>query len=233
MRMSVLMENVMNDINVREPIPLAPAVVAVADPVDGLIKTIDLNTSILVAIRVWEAAEPGYYFQLMLDGGITGEVRVVTAEDHIGDMASLYLDKDLLRQNGTYTLGYRITSPNTEVSVDSPTIPLKVDRTPPGATLLAPMIFPTASFGDQLIGLVPGYAGMEPGDLIQTLCNGTEGPAHTVQADELTLRPIEVAFEREFLQGLNTDSVLIEYQVTDRAGNPSVTSLPVLMTVNL
>jgi hypothetical protein len=42
-----------------------------------------------------------------------------------------------------------------------------------------------------------------------------------------------VAFERKFLQGLNTDSVLIEYQVTDRAGNPSVTSLPVLMTVNL
>lgn len=223
----------MNDANMREPIPLVPAIVAIADPVDGLIKTADLEAPILVAVRVWEAAEPGYYFQLMFEGEVTGEIRIITADDQVGDMAPVYLDKDLLIQNGIYALGYRITSPNTGVSVDAPTTPLKVDRTPPGATLLAPMIFPNASFGDQLIGLVPGYAGMEPGDVIQTLCNGIHGPAHTVQADELTLRPVEIAFERAFLQDLATDSVVIEYVVTDRAGNPSVSSLPVLMTVKL
>jgi hypothetical protein len=227
------MENVMNDINVREPIPFHPPFVSIADPADGLLKTVDLNMPIPVQVRVWEGSQIGHECQLILDGRTTGSIRFITADDKVGDMMVFHLDKALLDRNGTYLLSYGTYSPITGLRDSSPTTPLKVDRTPPGATLLAPMIFPTASFGDRLTGLVPGYAGMEPGDLIQTLCNGTEGPAHRVQADELTLRPIEVAFEREFLQGLNTDSVLIEYQVTDRAGNPSVTSLPVLMTVNL
>jgi hypothetical protein len=69
--------------------------------------------------------------------------------------------------------------------------------------------------------------------VIQTLCNGTPGPAHTVQADELTLRPIEIDFERKVMQSLAAENVSFEYLVTDRAGNPSIMSLPVLLSIKL
>jgi hypothetical protein len=201
---------------------------------DGLISLIDSQTDIHVELEAWAHAHSGDTYQLVLNQYPTGPILYLPDPvPPAGTVLTFKIAKEALLSDGVYQVAYQATNVIGGTSAISAATPIRIDRTPPGATLLAPMIFPTASFGDQLIGLVPGYAGMEPGDLIQTLCNGTEGPAHRVQADELTLRPIEVAFEREFLQGLNTDSVLIEYQVTDRAGNPSVTSLPVLMTVNL
>ena len=95
------------------------------------------------------------------------------------------------------------------------------------------MVFPSEPFGDEVTGLVPGYAGMEQGDIIQTLCNKIRGPIHVVQADELTLRPIEITFERDFLQSVGTENVTIEYFVTDRAGNESIISLPVELFLQL
>ncbi|RAU41546.1 hypothetical protein DBY65_026660 [Pseudomonas sp. RIT412] len=95
------------------------------------------------------------------------------------------------------------------------------------------MIFPGATFGHHLIGLLPGYAGMEPGDTIQTLCNGVPGPQHVVQPDELTLRPIEIVFDREALKDLGTDNVSMSYTVTDRAGNESISSMALVMSLTL
>lgn len=222
----------MSDVNLREPIPFVPPVVKLANLEDGLLKTADLNSPIPVEVMVWEAAEPGYYFQLVLNGEILGDIRTITAADKAGDVMTVYLSEILLEREGIYSLGYMTTSPNTEVSDLSPTIPLKVDRTPPGAALLAPIIFPSASSDDSPTGLVPGYAGMEPGDTIQTLCNGTHGPTHVVQPDELTIRPIAIVFERKLLQSLAAENVSIEYMVTDRAGNPSIMSQPVALLAN-
>jgi len=227
------MEKFMSEVIARTPIPLEPPIVEIADPVDGLLQVSNLNKPIAVGVKVWEAAEPGYYFQLLLDDMPTGEIRIITEADTVGELISVRLSNDLLMNEGIYQLGYRTTSPNTEVSDLSPAIILKVDRSPPGAALLAPLIFPTASFGDRLIGLLPGYAGMARGDVIQTLCNDVPGPAHTVTADELTLRPIEIGFDRELLHSLATDTVLIEYIVTDRAGNGSTTSLPTLVSLQV
>jgi len=223
----------MNDVDVKAGIPFTPPAVAIADPVDGLLKTADLSAPIPVEVMVWPAAEPGYYFQLMLDGEAVGEIRIITEADLSGDMITVYLSEQHLVNEGTYNLGYRTTSPNTEVSDLSPTIPLKIDRSRPGAALLAPMIFPSEPVAGQFTGLIPGYAGMEQGDLIQTFCNGIDGPTHTVQEDELTLRPIEIEFGAEAMQRLAAEEVCIEYQVTDRAGNPSIMSLPVPLSIKL
>jgi hypothetical protein len=233
MRVSVQKENLMSRIDFKAPVPFTPPVVDIADPSDGLLKTVDLSMPIPVKVEVWEAAIPGYYFQLMLNEQAVGDTRIITEADQVGDMITVYLNEDLLNQNGIYWLGFKATSPNTQVSDLSPVIPLKVDRSRPGAALLAPMIFPNACFTDRLTGLIPGYAGMEQGDVIQTLCNGTPGPAHTVQADELTLRPIEIDFERKVMQSLAAENVSFEYLVTDRAGNPSIMSLPVLLSIKL
>ncbi len=227
------MELVMNEAILKHPIPLPPPIVPMAHPEDGLLNISALESPIPIDVQVWEAAEPGYYFQLVLDEVPLGNIRVITTDDRVGDMITVFLDEALFDHEGTYALGYKTTSPKTEYSNFSPTISLKVDRTRPGATLLAPLIFPTATFGDQLVGLLPGYAGMEPGDIIQTLLNGVAGPSHKVEADELTLRPVEIAFSREHLQAHAAENMSVEYFVTDRAGNVSITSLPTLVSVKL
>lgn len=226
------MEKCMNDMNIREPIPFTPAVVPAAYE-DGLLKTADLNNPIAVEVEVWPAAETGYTVRLDLNGEPVTEERVIGESDKPGDVLTLHLAQSNLRNEGTYYLQYRAYSPNTGVQDWSPAIPLKVDRTPPGAALLAPLIVPNATFGNHLTALLPGYAGMEPGDTIQTLCNGQPGPNHIVQSDELTLRPIEIVFEREVMQGLAADNVAISYTVTDRAGNLSIESLPVTLSLNM
>jgi hypothetical protein len=82
MRVSVQKENFMSRIDFKAPVPLAPPIVSTADPTDGLLKTTDLSTPIPVDVMVWLAAEPGYYFQLMLNGELIGDKRVITEEDN-------------------------------------------------------------------------------------------------------------------------------------------------------
>ena len=223
----------MNRNYMRTPIPLTPPTVSIASASDGLLRTSDLENPIPVGVRVWEAAEPEYYFQLIFNGQLVGDIRTITEADKAGDVTEVFLDEKLLASDGSYLLSYMASSPFSESHVPSPEITLKVGRTQPGATLLAPMLFPTATFGDHLTGLLPGYAGMEKGDVIQILLNGIEGPTHLVQGEELTLRPVEITFTREDLHAHAGENVSIEYFVTDRAGNASITSLPTLVSVKL
>jgi hypothetical protein len=95
------------------------------------------------------------------------------------------------------------------------------------------MIFPDVTLGEALTGVVPGYAGMQAGDLIQAMCNGTEGPSITVQAENLTTAPVTIQFDRPFLQAQNDDEVTIDYFVTDRANNTSIASHCVTLTLQL
>lgn len=215
-----------------EQFPFSAPIVTTADPSDGLLQVGDLTRPVPVEIMIWDGARPGYIVQLQLDGDLI-DVPVVLGDQMPGDTLQLQLSQSLLCESRSYSLSYQATNDINGVTRQSPVAALKVDRTKPGATLLAPLIFPTATFGDQLIGLLPGYAGMAPGDVIQTLLNGVEGPTHQVQAEELTLRPVEIAFSREHLQAHAAENVSIEYVVTDRAGNASITSLPTLISLKL
>lgn len=220
----------MNDMNVREPIPLPPAVVPAAYE-DGLLKTADLNAPIAVQVKVWVGAMTGYTVRLDLDGVPVTEERAITDADKVGDTLTLDLPETHLADEGLHTLEYRICNPLTEDEVFSPSIPLIVDRTPPGAALLAAMMFPRASFGARATARVPAYFGMAVGDMIQTLCNGVPGPVHTVVAEELTLAPIQIAFEEHFLLSLAAPEVVVDYSVTDRAGNESIRAVPVTLSL--
>lgn len=221
------MEKLMN-----EQFPFSAPLVTKASPIDGLLQIGDLTQPIPVEIIIWNGARPGYIVQLRLDGDLIG-VPMVVGEQQPGEMVQLELSHNKLCESRSYSLSFQATNNINGVTRESPSITLKVHRTKPGATLLAPLIFPSATFGDQLVGLLPGYAGMESGDVIQTLLNGVEGPSHQVQADELTLRPVEIAFSREDLQTHAAETVSIEYVVTDRAGNASITSLPTLVSLKL
>lgn len=200
---------------------------------DGLITISNLENDIVIRLQVWNFSHPGDTYQLLLNGELIGSARSLPNPlPPVGAELTLMLAKEKLSDDGIYEVAYRATNVMGEVFADSPAARIRIDRTPPGAALLAPLIFNTTT-SDHLTALLPGYAGMEPGDTIQTLCNGQPGPTHIVQPDELTLRPIEIVFEREVMQSLAADNVAISYTVTDRAGNLSIESLPVTLSLNM
>jgi hypothetical protein len=201
---------------------------------DGLVMTSCLDNDLTVTLKVPSFVRTGDSYQLLLNNRTTGPVQAFPVPPTgIGSDLESHISKSEFACNGEYKVSYRyISYPGGNIT-DSEATSIHVDRTQPGATLLAPLIFPTASFSDQLTGLLPGYAGMQQGDVVQTLLNGSPGPTHTVTADELTLSPIEIVFTREHLKGHAPGMVSIEYTVTDRAGNTSITSLPTLVSVQL
>lgn len=221
------MEKLMNSERLASPsIPAAES--------DGLLLTSELENGLVVILDVPDFVRSGDAYQLLLNSEAVGPTQAFPIPNPgTSDKVTAYLQQDEFVSDGIYEIAYRyITYPGGNIAESGPTR-VRVDRTKPGATLLAPLIFPTATFGDQLVGLLPGYAGMEPGDVIQTLLNGVEGPSHKVQTEELTLRPVEIAFSREHLQAHAAENMSVEYFVTDRAGNVSITSLPTLVSVKL
>jgi hypothetical protein len=211
--------------------PFAAPIVSIADPLDGLLQTADLAQPIPVDIVVWDAVQPGYYMQLMLDGILAGPIYTFTESDKPGNIVTLKLSEQLLDRDGKYELRFRATSHKSYSSEDSPTTFLEVDRSIPGAALLAPIILPSVTLGEKLTACIAGYADMTIGDFIQTVCNGMKGPGHTVVDDELLHTPINIVFPRDFLQSLGSSNILIEYFITDRAGNVSIMSMPVSLTI--
>lgn len=209
--------------------PFVPA----ADALDGLLQAAELDNNLIVNIQIWDGARPGYTVELLWDNELVGDVRAIKNTEKPGDMLTLLLDPKYLKLEGPHQLGYRAINPLSQVSQDSPDIAILIDRTAPGAAMMAPLSFPNVTLGETLSGLIPGYAGMATGDVIQTLCNDIEGPSVIVQPDNLTTTPVSIRFERSFLQSLDSDQVLIGYRVTDRAGNTSILSQLVNLTLQV
>lgn len=217
--------------NTSQKFDFAAPFVPAASPDDGLIRTVDLGDFLSVEITLWSAIRPGHYLQLTLNKELVGEVWTMSDIYLPGDIIHLKLDSRLLAEEGRYELGYRATNNENLVSSYSPTTPLLIDRAPPGAPLMAQIIFANASFGDVLKGRIPSYSGLALGDYIQTVCNGTAGPAYRVRAENLSTTPIEISFTKELMEGLFTDKVNITYHVTDRAGNRSLLAQSAELTI--
>jgi hypothetical protein len=207
--------------------PFVPA----ADPTDGLLHIDELGSPIEILVGIWSAMSPGDYIQLMLNGELIGPVRTLSDTEGPDQIISMEMDSHHLLNEGKYLLGFRATIYENGAPSNSKTVPLIIDRTAPGASLLAPALLPDISVGDSAKAKIPGYAGMEPGDLIQTRCNNTEGPTFLVQPDNLTTTPIEIRFTQDFLDSLQSDKVTLTYHVTDRAGNRSILAQPVELTI--
>lgn len=207
--------------------PFVPA----ADPLDGLLHIEELSSPIEVLVGIWIAMSPGDYIQLMLNGELIGPVRTLSETEGPDQIISMEIDPRDLLDEGKHLLGFRASNHENGVEVDSKTVPLIIDRTAPGASLLAPALLPDISVGNPAKAKIPGYAGMEPGDTIETLCNNTEGPTFLVQPDNLTTTPIEIRFTKDFLDSLQSDKVTLTYHVTDRAGNRSILAQPVELTI--
>ncbi|MDU8459824.1 MULTISPECIES: hypothetical protein [Pseudomonas syringae group] len=210
----------------------APRVPA-ASPIDGLMPVDSLNRPVSVEVGLWSKMRPGYDIQLNLDGHLVGERKILTHDNSPGDVIYLELDEKFLAEDRSYTLCFTTTNNINQTQEDSPFTSLIIDRTAPGAALLAPIIFHQVNFGEALKGMLPGYADMQAGDCIQTFCNNREGPVHVVEPENLATVPMQIIFSKAFLLGLDSQYVTINYQVIDRAGNVSLLSHSVTLSMQL
>ena len=196
---------------------------------DGLIPVDNLNSDIIIYFPVWLGAHLGIDTnQLMINGVLVGEP--VTVPEEATEFSLTIPLATQLKEDGSYEIGYRATNTENGVSEDSEVTTIRIDRTASGAAMLAALAFPQVNFGDRLIGRLPGYAGMQAGDLVQTICNGKDGPCCLIKTEHLTT-PMEITFRSEFLQSLESDVVKITYQITDRAGNRSILAEAVDLTL--
>ncbi|SHN01086.1 hypothetical protein SAMN05216593_105380 [Pseudomonas asturiensis] len=201
---------------------LAAPTILVAEH-DGLIKLEDLTSAIEVNINIDPPLNSRDSLELIILGESIKFLQAIPNKTHVGNTDILtYISAEDLGSDGIYLVSYRVARYPGLASQPSHQTTIRIDRTAPGATLLAPIIFPQINFGDVLKGAIPGYADMQPGDRIQTLCNGLEGPAHVVTPEDLSDRPVQIAFHRDFLTDLDSEHITFSYQVTDRAGNVSI-----------
>ena len=224
---------------------LTPPFVAVADPLDGLIKTIDLATDIIVDFPVWEGAELGDHYSLYLNEVMVGQRVVLDPLPPEGSPLSLALPvKTQLLTDGPYKLQYLTISMPGGTGDASPAITLIVDRTPPGEHQLGYMDFPDIAkdgltadelrdMEDVLTGSIFGYSGLRQGDVINTYWGSVAGPEIKITGDEDETRPITVDFSKSFLTGLQSPAGATYYTVTDRAGNISAESRKVTIPLFL
>lgn len=215
--------------NIANTIRPAAPVIPVAD-YDGLIKVSDLLAGISVNIPVDDDIKAGDLYELTLNGERTAIAHTVPLSPPLEDYIVLNLEPQYFTHDGSYAVGYEWRTFPGGIGMDSATASVRIDRIAPGATMLAQTVFPQISLGDMLQGTIPGYAGMEPGDVIQMLCNGVEGPMLVISPDHLTKHPIQITLDRPFLDSLNSDSIRISYHVTDRAGNRSIDAQTVDLT---
>lgn len=234
--------NVQNTQPTRAPIPLQLPNIPVALD-GGLVPIEQLTAPVKVNFPVWEAAETGYTYQLAFDGAKIPPEKIISNTDRPGDLLEVEIPVDLLAE-GAHRVGYRIFSPNTQYEVYSDTVPLVIDRTAPGAPQLAPIIFPDViqngltsaeleGLNNILPGKIAGYSGMAAGDEIRTYWGSMEGPMTVVDANDMGLNRVMVDFTRPFMELSDCQTSAVTYTVTDRAGNVSMVSDPVMIQLDL
>jgi len=210
--------------------------VPLADPIDGLLTLDDLQNPIIATLIAWDESLPGDTYQLMWNDVAVGEIKKIANDEGPGAPLSLNIPASLLANDGKYKVAYRAVNVGGGQGSTSEAAYIIVDRTAPGGSLLAGMIFPSVvsdgvltsaeltALGDVLSTEVPGYTGMAWGDYIQTFWGEKVGPTHTVLEDEVTLDQVMIDFDRAFLEDVGDVAEPVHYIVTDRAGNVSIKS---------
>ncbi|WP_186828284.1 hypothetical protein [Pseudomonas syringae] len=210
----------------------APVIAAALN--GGLLPVDSLNSPLEVLLNVWQGARPGYTYQLCFDGVLIGIKKAILPSQMPGDPLKLDIPPELLKE-GRHSVTYAVENPINMVVEISAETALVVDLTPPGAPLLAPIIFPAQTqngltseelqtMGNVLSGTIASYNGMQEGDVVRTYWNDLPGPMAVVSKDDVGLRRTMVDFARSFLELIGDIKAPVYYTVTDLAGNLSMAS---------
>ena len=143
---------------------------------------------------------------------------------------------DLHQSHGTHRLFYRVMI-NTGVWADSLELELTVDRAPPtlggnGGRLQFDTSDVTPEYleqnQDRLVGQVPDYTTLQPGDVIRWYWDTRFDEDQLVSSRTLTEqdvgKPLELIFDGEFIRLHGDGTRMARYRVQDRAGNLSTYS---------
>lgn len=209
---------------------------------NGIIPIEHLTKPLLVELYVWTAARPQFTYQLLFDDMLIGPEKLIHDEQP-GELLTLEIPVALLSE-GLHNVGYRTKNPFSELTDDSFTTLIEIDRTAPGNPLLAPIIFPVAiqngltsaeleALGNKLPGKIASYGDMKEGDVIRTYWGTVEGPVAIVGRDDMGLQRVMVDFSREFLENIGDIEAPVFYSVTDLAGNLSANAQAVKVKLQL
>jgi hypothetical protein len=222
---------------------LLPPTVSVSLNNEGLLPVTSLNNPIAVTFPVWAIVALNTSYQLLWDQRPIGLVKLIQADDKPGDILTLDIPVEVLTA-GEHQLAYRLLNLENGVQTDSPSTPIKIDRTAPGDPLLAPILFPTSvangltadelqALGNVLPGTIAGYTGMQEGDVIRTYWGGVAGPVAVVGKNDMGLKRVMVDFSEAFLLDVGDVEAAVYYTVTDLAGNLSMDAQPVPVVLQL
>ncbi|AHF66821.1 hypothetical protein [Pseudomonas cichorii] len=209
----------------------------------GLLPISELTKPVIVDLEVWAGAQPGYTYSLHWDGETVGPEKPILGTHRPGDPLTLEIPVGLLTE-GTHTLQYQTFNPESQVRNESNIFNLVIDLTAPGKPELSAILFPPevqngltaaelAQLGGKLDVQIAGYTGMAKHDVVQTYWGTTIGPQATVTEDDMGLDRVAITFTRAFLESLGETEQLVKYKVFDRAGNASIDSNPVPITLKL
>ena len=120
---------------------IAPRVEQAA-PEDGLLPVGELDRPLSVSLPLWPNARPDDLYQLTWNNALIGDPIQLLPPLQPGDILYAHIPVSALVVEGTYQLGYRITTGPDAITYLSPTTTLIIDRSPPGGTLLAAPILP-------------------------------------------------------------------------------------------
>lgn len=154
-------------------------------------------------------------------------------------------------EEGVYALYYRVLPWNGSTPRQCLPIHVTVDKSPPILANDSRLIFPsevlppnaiTADYleapanQDQVLATVPVYRSPAPGDVvIATWKNVADGSSEQMRTAPLThlnyMNPVTVIFTGDFIRSRGDGQRQVTYRVEDRAGNPSVESIPVDLMV--
>jgi len=209
----------------------------------GLIPVGALTNPVVVTLKVWAGARPGYTYQVVWDSVRYGPEKIIGDADIPGTALALEIPVDLLTE-GNHALQYRGFNPSSQVENLSEITTAVIDKTAPGSPELAQIEFPPqvqngltaaelAELGGVLETHIPGYTGMAKHDVVQTFWGGTEGPSVIVDQDDMGINKVRVIFTKDFLESLGSEEQAVNYRVFDRAGNQSIDSNSVSVTLKL
>jgi hypothetical protein len=213
------------------------------DDTPGLLPIELLSAPVIIEFKVWDAAKPGFTYQLVWDGNNEGTDYKIDESHRPGDLLTLEVPMELLTE-GRHSVAYKTFNPVSLVANYSKAFGVYIDKTPPGSPELAAVQFPrevegglTAAeleaLGGTLVAHIAGYTGMAKHDSIRIYWGDIELPAVTVDQDDMGLDKVLIAFDREFLETVGEDEQLVKYKVYDRAGNVSIDSNVATVQVNL
>lgn len=229
-----------------------PCVKALLEPVEGgqpnLLHIDDLQVPLEVEVPEWQHSTPSpenpEKLELFWNGTVVG-TKFWTSPILPGDLVLMVATEFLTE--GQQRLEYRATLYNGEPQSSEPLL-ITIDTTAPtlggeqGMLVFRPEIIDEGvtwqyleNCNDEVVAQVPDYRESWPGDTLTWYWDDEPFAYHKAGSRTLTLedigKPLELVFDGDLIRDRGDGQRYVHYEVTDRAGNPSVSSRPVPLTV--